>query len=334
MAEGAHYIELGLNNYSTNPFSDLKLLFQFFRLNRKYQFDHIFHYTIKPNVYGSIAAKLAGIDHHLAITTGLGRMFRFEHWFTQYISVGLYKMAAWCTDEVWFLNQNDQDVFVKMGIAPLEKCKVIPSEGIDTQKFRSIKKYKESPITRFLFAGRLLKEKGIEEYVEAAKIIKERYAKVRFEVLGYLDERNSDSIKGEQIKKWQQEGIIKYLGSTEDVRPYLDRADCVIFPSYYQEGISRILMESASMFTPTITTDNVGCSDIVVHNWNGFLCEQKSIDSLVDRIQEFLALNYKERFIMGNRSRELIKKKFSEEQIIGIYHQCVEQALWVTTEKA
>lgn len=319
IAEGVTFIPLKLNNYSTNPIDDLRLFIQLWRLYRKLQLDLIFHYTIKPNIYGSIAAKLAKTERHVAITTGLGKMFRFESSLANRLSIQLYRAAAKCTDEMWFLNTEDRNKFVAKGILGIEKSRVLPSEGIDTNKYRAVRPYRESKITRFLFAGRLLYEKGIQEYVDTARIMRRANKNLRFEILGYIDEKNQNSVSLETLKAWQQEGIIKYLGSTEDVRPFVDRADCVVLPSYYQEGISRILMEAASMSTPIITTDNIGCEDVVIHNWNGYIAKKNSVDSLVENVRAFLLLNYKERCAMGDRGRELVKQKYQEDKILLIY---------------
>jgi glycosyltransferase involved in cell wall biosynthesis len=326
IAEGITFIPIALKNYSMNPIKDIALLFELCRLYRALRFDHIFHYTIKPNVYGSIAAYLSRVPQHVAVTTGLGKMFRFKSKLSHFLSLVLYRLAGKLTDEIWFLNEHDRDVFVKNKITLFSKTRILPSEGININKFRQRKGKLNSNNVRFLFAGRLLFEKGLNEYITAALEIKKRYKHVRIELLGFIDEHNPDAVSIDTIASWQKQGI-KYLGSTEDVRPYLDRADCLVFPSYYQEGVSRILLEAASMSTPIITTDSVGCREVVVNEWNGFLCKPKSIESLTKTIEKFLSLSIVQRQLMGDNGRDWVKRNYSEDRIIAIYHQFISDDL-------
>lgn len=319
IATGAHFLPIPLDNYSTNPWSDTKLCYHLWRLYREHRFDTIFHYTIKPNIFGSIAAYMARVPHRIAITTGLGRMFRFDSQVTNGIVTRLYRLAARCADEVWFLNESDRDKFVKEAIAPQYKCQLLPSEGVNTSKYRPLREPKKTKITRLLYAGRLLGEKGIYQFVEAARIIRQRHKHVRFEILGYVNEDNRDSVTLDELMTWQREGIIKYLGSTEDVRPYIDRSVAVVLPSFYQEGISRILLEAISMATPVITTDQVGCREVVIDGHNGFLCTPKSTPALVEAIERLLSLSWERRMAMGQRGRAMAKDEYSEERIIRHY---------------
>lgn len=322
LSEGITFIPISLKNYSMNPVKDMTLFFELWRLYRSVRFDHIFHYTIKPNVYGSFAAYLARVPQHVAITTGLGKMFRFKSKLAHFLSLLLYRLAAKATDEIWFLNDQDREVFLKNNITNSSKTRILPSEGINLNKFRQRKAHQNSNIVRFLFAGRLLYEKGLNEYVAAALEIKSRYKHARFELLGFIDQQNPDAVSIKTIASWQKKGI-KYLGSTEDVRLYLDRADCLVFPSYYQEGVSRILLEAASMSMPIITTDSVGCRDIVVDGWNGLLCIPRSIESLTDAIEKFIVLTKEQRQSMGNNGRQWVKNNYAEDKIIDIYHQFI-----------
>ncbi len=318
ISEGVHYIPLEIDNYGMNPLRDLKLLWTLFRTYRTYRFDKIYHYTIKPNIYGSIAAYLAKIHTHVAVVTGLGKMFRFKSPLTSFLANNLFKVACRINSQTWFLNIHDQQKFIQEGICPKHKSLVLPSEGINISKFRPGKKT-QTPLIRFLFAGRLLKQKGIELYLQAAKIFKLTYPNVRFEVLGFIDENNPDAITYKEIGQWHQQGFIKYLGSTEDVRPYIQRADCIVFPSFYQEGLSRILLESASMATPIITSDQVGCREVVINRVTGYLCKKKSLASLVTCIETFLSLSPRDREIMGAAARQRVKERYDME-LVKVYY--------------
>jgi glycosyltransferase involved in cell wall biosynthesis len=170
-----------------------------------------------------------------------------------------------------------------------------------------------------LFAGRVILDKGVKEFVEAAKIIKREYKNIEFQMLGFIDPSNPNAVPYEDIQKWQKRNIISYLGETEDVRPYLDDSSCLVFPSFYNEGISRILLEAAAMAKPIITTDNVGCRDVVKDNYNGFICKIKDKNDLVLKIRKFMTLTQKEQELMGLNGRKVVLENFNEEQIIKIY---------------
>lgn len=318
IAQGINFVPIKLNNYSMNPAKDIMLLCRLYLIYRKEAFGCVFHYTIKPNIYGSMAASLAKVPRRIIVVTGLGKMFRFKSAILHRLSLFMYHIAVRCSRQVWFLNEHDSDMFLRHGLLKHRQSYILPSEGVDINKYRSIKTKTEKRTTRFLFAGRLLFDKGIKEYAEAALWIKKRYPNVRFEILGFIDDSNPDAVSIDHIVSWQKQGI-KYLGSTEDVRPYLDRCDCLVFPSYYQEGISRILLEAASMSRPIITTDNVGCRDVVIHGYNGLLCDKRSTDSLITVIQEFLSFSFEKRISMGDYGRRYIMEKFSEEHIIDCY---------------
>lgn len=318
IAEGVHFLPIRLNNYGINPLHDIRYSWALFSNYRQFRFDRIYHYTIKPNIYGSIAASLAKIKQSVIVVTGLGRMFLFKSVISNLLSKYLYRLACNRADKVWFLNNHDRSVFITKKICPENKTHVLPSEGINTQKFRPVPK-KENQLIRFLFAGRLIRPKGIYQYIEAASIIRKCYPNTRFEILGFIDQSNPESIHYEEILNWQSAGIIRYLGSTEDVRPYIQRADCLVFPSFYQEGLSRILLEAASMATPIITTDQVGCRDVIQENTTGFLCEPNNIDDLIKQLEKFLSLDYEDKIAMGLNARKFVKEQYDIELIKPYY---------------
>jgi glycosyltransferase involved in cell wall biosynthesis len=314
------YIDINLDNYSTNPIRDLRLLIQLVRIYRKHRFNKVFHYTIKPNIYGSLAASIIGLSS-ISVTTGLGKTFSFKNWFAQKILLKVYKLALRNVDEIWTLNQSNYNTLIASGLTSKEKSYILPSEGINTQRFRPSQKKKEGKIFRFLYAGRLLRDKGVYDYVNAARIIKQYHSNVKCEILGFLDPNNKNAVKLEELNLWQEEGIIKYLGSTEDVRPYIDRAECIVFPSFYQEGVSRILLEAASMSTPIITSDHVGCREVVIDKYNGFLMPPRDVTLLTQKMGYILQLPVEARKTMGGNGRRLVKEKYDERKIINIYKQ-------------
>lgn len=319
-AAGATYIPISLHAHSVNLVKDLGLCLQLFRIYRHYRFDFIFHYTIKANIYGCIVARMAGL-RSVAIVTGLGRTLQFRQP-VQTIVDQLYKLAAWSAEAVWFLNQPDRRSFIARGIVVPHKTKVLPSEGVNTSRFVGVRlDQKKHNVVRLLFAGRLLKDKGILEFVEAAKYFHQFKSRIKFEIAGFVHPSNPMSVSLAQLEEWQRNGWINYLGSHEDIRPFINRADCVVFPSYYSEGISRILLEAASMSRPIITTDQVGCREVVHHQKNGWLIPLKSVEHLISAIREFCALSMSEKVLMGDVGRKLARKYFDEQLIINEYLQ-------------
>jgi len=186
------------------------------------------------------------------------------------------------------------------------------------QRFRPQEKPKSETI-RFLHISRMIWEKGIGEYVDAARIIKAKYPNVEFCLLGFLDVENPGAISREQMNEWVEEGIINYLGVSDDVDEVITTADCVVLPSYYREGTPKTLLESASSAKPIITTDSVGCRDVVDHGLNGYLCEPRSAKDLAEKIEMFLSLSAEEKLEMGLKSREKVKNQFDEKIVIGKY---------------
>ena len=323
ISEGISYKELAIKNYSINPFDDLKIIWQLSRIYRNIKPSLIFHYTIKPNIYGGIAAYFSGIPSIL-VTTGLGHLFEFKNIIIRWITLFLYRIAAFMSKELWFLNENDKDVFVYKRIVRVKKTRVIKGEGINTEWFTPRKSKNLTGLHRFLFAGRLIWDKGIQEFVDAARIIKAKYPNTRFEIIGFIDQSNPKAVLYEQIAQWQKEKVIRYLGETTDIRRFLNKASCLVFPSYYREGISRILMEAASMETPIITSDNVGCRDLVDHGITGFIVEPKNVEALVQSIEEFMLLSPEDKLVMGKLGRKKMIKHFEEKLIIDTYHKAIQ----------
>ncbi|WP_235299307.1 glycosyltransferase family 4 protein [Portibacter marinus] len=326
ISEGITYREIFIKNYSINPIDDLKIIFQLSKIYRTIRPQLIFHYTIKPNIYGSIAAFWHRIPS-ISITTGLGHLFEFKNFMIRWITVFLYRFAAYVSKELWFLNENDRDVFVYKRIVRSKKARVLKSEGINTEWFSPKKNKSFQGVQRFLFAGRLIWDKGIREFVEAAKIVRSRHPRTRFEMIGFIDSSNPKAVSYDEIAEWQKQKIIRYLGETSDIRPVLQRASCLVFPSFYREGISRILMEAAAMETPIITTDNVGCRDLVDDGVNGFITKPKSVEDLVHKIELFLALSEEDKIVMGKLGRKKMIRQYDESLIINEYMEVIHSFL-------
>ncbi|HEX6431235.1 MAG TPA: glycosyltransferase family 4 protein [Niastella sp.] len=316
---GCRFIPLNFNNKTENPVADLTFYRQLKALYREHRPDFIFHYVAKPNIYGSLAAAAIGIPS-VAVITGLGYPFAKRNWLYHVVKL-LYKRALRKTREVWFLNNEDAKIFINEHIVNIEKVKVLPGEGIDTEYFsfrhRTVKKESE-PFT-FLMSTRLLKSKGISLYADAARILKKKNYAVRFELIGFFEQHHPDSISQEELERWQKEGLIHYGGFAKDVRPFLQRADCFVFPSFYNEGVPRCLMEAASMELPVITSNNRGCKEVVVNNSTGFMCHVHDPFDLADKMEKMINLPAEELSRLGRNGRALVIKKFNIKHVIDEY---------------
>jgi glycosyltransferase involved in cell wall biosynthesis len=322
--EGCMYENVDFNNKSENPISDLSLYRQLKTLYKKHKPDFIFHYVIKPNIYGSLAAQQLNIPS-VSVITGLGYPFARKNWL-YFIVKSLYKRALKKVTEVWFLNNEDAKVFTTNHIVPIEKIKVMPGEGVNTEHFTPDF---ETPLTKngsfvFLMSCRLLKSKGIGIYADAARILKKKNIDARFELLGFF-ERHPDSLTIEDIHKWEAEGLMHYNGFAKDVRGYLKNADCFIFPSSYNEGVPRGLMEAASMELPIITSNNRGCKEVVLNNSNGYLCNANDPFDLADKMEKMMNLSLEERKRMGKNGRSLVTKKFNVTKVIEEYDRTMKR---------
>ncbi|MEZ5050457.1 MAG: glycosyltransferase [Saprospiraceae bacterium] len=180
---------------------------------------------------------------------------------------------------------------------------------------------------RFLFAGRIIWDKGFKQFIDAAQIIKKKYPLCQFDVVGFVDPNNPNAVPYDYILKQQQNKIIKFHGETNDIRSFLNRAHCLVFPSLYREGISRILMEAASMETPIITTDNVGCKELVDHNQTGFIVRKNNPEDLVNAMVNFINMDYNDRLKMGKLARQKIIEEFDSKKTNSIYLKKIDQIL-------
>ncbi len=313
---GCIYIDIPMNNKGTNIFADLLFMKRLYKLYKELHPDLIFHYTIKPNIYGTLAAKKAGIKS-VAVVTGLGYTFINDN-VTAKAAKFLYKISLKHATQVWFINTDDKNKFLLYKLVPHEKIELLPSEGINIDYFKPERLPKEENNFRFILIARLLWDKGVGEYVKAAKELRKKYPQVSWQLLGFIDAQNPQAISPEQVTFWEKEGYIEYLGTAEDVRPYIAQADCVVLPSY-REGMSMILLESASMAKPLIATNVPGCRDLVNHHISGYLCNPKDYLDLMRKMEKMLQATPEQRAEMGACGREIIASEYNEETVIEKY---------------
>ncbi|MDD5130143.1 MAG: glycosyltransferase family 4 protein [Candidatus Omnitrophica bacterium] len=320
--EGFKFVNVDIERKGVNPFRDLRLLLRLYKIYKKEKFSYIFHYSIKPNIYGSIAAAMAGICS-FSVITGLGYAFSEKNLVSLVVKI-LYKFVLIFPKKIFFLNNDDRDVFIKNKLVSPDKTFTLPSEGVDTDFYAPVLQVKASKSQFvFLFAGRFLWDKGVGDLVEAIKSVKEIYPQAELWLLGMIDKGNPRGIPEDVIHSWEQDGIIKYLGETNDVRSFIAQSDVAVYPSYYQEGVPRFLLESMSMEKPIITTDSVGCKEVIEDGKNGIMIKPKSVDSLVKAMMRMVGLSEQERIDMGKYGRQKAVQEFAEEKVIRIYLKTV-----------
>lgn len=314
---GCRYIALPMDNKGTNPLMDTLLFLRFLRLFWRERPEVFLGYTIKPNVYGSLAARLAGVAIINNIA-GLGTAFIRDSWLTRLVRL-LYKVALSGSSHVFFQNNDDLQLFVAKGLVAPDKVSRLPGSGIDLDAFRpQTKRDGGGDSFTFLLVARLLRDKGVGEYVDAARIVSKAHPEAKFQILGFLDAQNQTAVTREEMSAWVAEGVVEYLGVSDDVRPFLAEADCVVLPSY-REGVPRSLLEGAAMARPLVATDVVGCRDVVRDGVNGLLCKVADAPDLAARMLDMLNLPREERMRMGLAGRQIMENEFDERVVINQY---------------
>lgn len=306
---GCHIIPTLFNRRGTNPLADLKLVMTYCRHIKRLKPVAVLTYTIKPNVYGGIACRLCNTPQ-LTNVTGLGDAVENGGWL-QKLTIILYKIGIGKAKRVFFQNQSNKEFFIRHGIAD-ERSILLPGSGVNLQH-HVFQPYPEDGIIRLLYIGRIMKDKGSEELFEAAKEIKAKYDNVEFQILG--------SVEGgyhNQLDELVSQGVIRFLGHTTDVRPYIGQGHCTIMPSYH-EGMSNVNLESAANGRPVITTDVPGCRETVDDNVTGFLVEPKSTESLINGIMRFFELSYEQKKIMGQNARKRVEHEFDRDIVVRAY---------------
>jgi len=314
---GCRFVALPMDNKGTHPGRDLLLFFRFLNLLRRERPDVFLGYTIKPNVYGSLAAHVLGIPVVNNIA-GLGTAFIRNNWLTRLVRL-LYKTAFSRSHHVFFQNNEDLQMFVDQGLVSVGQVSRLPGSGIDLGVFHYVPMLSlENRSFCFLLVARLLWDKGVGEYVEAARMVRRKYPAIRFQLLGFLDVKNQTAVSSAQMDDWVNEGVVEYLGVADDVKPYLAAADCVVLPSY-REGVPRSLLEAAAIGRPIVTTDAVGCRDAVDDGVNGLRCRVRDAIDLAEKMQSIVEMPPSERELMGNVGRKKMELEFDEKIVIDRY---------------
>ena len=308
---GIEFISIEMESRGTNPFKDLMLLRNYRQILKSNKPDVVLTYTIKPNVYaGYICGKLN--IPYIANVTGLGTSVE-QSGLLQRIALFLYRKGLKKAKCVFFQNKDNLEFMLRYNIVKYN-YKLIPGSGVNL-KYHTLLPYPNDNIIRFLFISRILYEKGIEEYLETAKYIKNKYKNVEFHILGNCENENYLKI----LKKLENDKIIIYHGQVDDVRLYHKISNCTIHPSFYPEGMSNVLLESCAAGRPVITTNRPGCKEIVKDGFNGYLIECRDTQELKKKVENFINLSNKEQRVMGLNGRKKMEKEFDRNIVINAY---------------
>lgn len=319
-ALGIKYHPIRLNRKGTNPLEDLSLIIQLKKIYKQENPDYIIHFTIKPVIYGTFAEMILNRHNIINMIPGLGYVFggnTIKHKAIKYPVKVLYRIAFNYSYRDFFQNPDDRDYFVHKNIINEGKTVVTYGSGVDLDHFTA-SQVSNRKHCNILMMGRMLKEKGVLEYIAAARILKRKYKDVNFNLLGIFDNDNPSKVDKTIVLKAHKAGIINLLNQRDDVRPVLENNDIIVLPSYYQEGIPRSLLEGMAMGMPVITTEWTGCKETVAEGVNGLLVPPKNVEKLV-RAMECLIGSKTERNRMGKESRKRVEKKFDVRRVNQLF---------------
>jgi glycosyltransferase involved in cell wall biosynthesis len=317
---GCIHHDVKMDSRGANPIKDFGLIIELWAIYRKMKPDAILHYTIKPNVYGTLAAAWLGIPT-VNNVCGLGTVFLKES-VVSWVAVGLYKWAFRYPKKVFFQNTDDYNLFISRRLVPAQTADLLPGSGIDLDKFKPMD-YKRNDTFTFLLISRLITDKGILEFIEAVKNLKAKGIKARFQLLGAKDPEHKRGIQLNTIDQWVNNGVVEYLGTTNDVRSFIAKADCIVLPSY-REGTPRTLLEAASSAKPIVATDVPGCHQVVTHEYNGLLCKMKDATDLANKMEAMAGFDDATLRAMGQHGRMKVESQFDERVVIRKYLETIQ----------
>ncbi|MDU8944952.1 glycosyltransferase family 4 protein [Ovoidimarina sediminis] len=312
---------IAIDSKGTSPLSDMLLIRAYRRALQEEAPDLVLSYTIKPNIYGGLAARTLALPF-LPNVSGLGTAF-LSGGALEAVAVRLYRQAFRPLPHVIFQNGDDRDLFVERGMVREAQAVLVPGSGIDLDHYAPV------PLpasgggqVTFLLIARLLRDKGVVEFVEAARAVRQQHPEVRFQLLGEVGAENRTAISAETVAAWVEEGVVEYLGKTGDVRPFIAAADCVVLPSY-REGMPRTLLEAAAMGRPVVATDVPGCRDVAQDGVTGLLCRARDADGLARALLRMIEIGPEGRSVFGGAGRSLMEKRFSQAIVVDIYRDLI-----------
>jgi len=315
---GCDLINSNIDRRGINPIKDLRLIFQYLTIVKKEKPDLIITYTIKPNIYGGIASRITRTPYVVNIT-GLGTAFE-GNGLVKKVVCCLYKTALKQAKVVFFENVGNKDTIVELGLVEENKTKVLAGAGVDLEHFKYIEYPKETKETKFLFIGRVMKEKGIDELLQAMKRLVDEGISCTLDIVGGYEEDYSNI-----FKEYEKEGWLHYYGGQSDVRPFIANCNCFVLPSWH-EGMANTNLECAASGRPIITSNIHGCLEAVIDGETGYLVEVKNVDSLYETMKKFINISYEKKVSMGKLGRKHMenvfdKMKVVDEKINSIYEE-------------
>lgn len=323
IAAGCNYAELTMDSRGANALKDLGLIFELVKIYRRVKPDVVLHYTIKPNIYGTIAARILNIPA-VNNVCGLGTVFLKKNLVSK-VASWMYKVSFKFPKKVFFQNNYDKRLFIKNGLVKEEISDILPGSGINLERFTS-KSFKRNEKFTFLLISRLIHDKGIVEYIKAIELLKSEGFDAKFQLLGPKDPEHKRGIKSEIIDGWIANNTVEYLGTTEDVRAFIENADCIVLPSY-REGTPKTLLEAASISKPIVTTDVPGCKDVVVNNFNGLLCKVRDPYDLALKMKQLASYDNHTLEQFGQNGRKKVESEFDEKIVINKYIDAIQKLI-------
>jgi len=320
-AHGAKPVEIVVDRSGLNPATDAVLWLDYVRLLRREKIGCFLGFTAKPNVYGCFAAQLLRIPA-IPNVSGLGTAFIGDGPLSRFVGM-LYRIAFRRCPIVFFQNPDDRDLFVSRRIVRSEQARLLPGSGIDLDHFALSPPAEQGP-PRFLFIGRLLGDKGVREYVEAARLLRTDHPQWRFQILGDLDPGNRSGVAASELQSWVDQGLVEHLGHADDVRPPIAASTAVVLPSY-REGLPRSLLEAAAMARPLIATDVPGNRQLVEHHINGLLCNVRDANSLAQAMRTLGLMAPSRLAEMGQAGRALVEREYGVDRVVEAYLDALAQ---------
>lgn len=307
---GCKMLDTQFNRKGTNPIKDLWLVYKYYKIIKTERPDVVLSYTIKPNLYGGMACQLCHVPQ-IANITGLGKAVENKGWL-QILTIVLYKIGLRKVYTVFFQNSANQSFCLEHNMIKSRNI-LIPGSGVNLD-YHSLQDYPEDGIIRFVFIGRLLKEKGIDEYIYSAQEIKMRYPQTEFHIVGPCEDEYE-----EKLHDLESKGFVFYCGPQKDIRPFIGRSHCVVHPSFYPEGMSNVLLEGCAAGRPIITTNRPGCGEVVDEGINGFIVKQQDPSDLIEKIERFILLPNDKKRKMGLAARKKVEREFDRKIVTKAY---------------
>ncbi len=307
---GCHFINTPVDRRGVNPITDLKLLMRYRAMLKKIKPDIVLGYTIKPNIYGGIACAEKNIPYVCNIT-GLGTAVENKG-LLQFVILNLYRFALRKVQTVFFQNKENEQFFTKHNLCT-GRHKMLPGSGVNLDYYKPIE-YPKGDTIEFAFVARIMKEKGIDQYLDAAKCIRKKYPNTRFHVCGFCEQEYENI-----IREMEKKSIIIYHGLVDDMREIYAKVHCVVHPTYYPEGLSNVLLEASASARPIITTNRSGCKEVVDDGMNGYFIKERDKNNLIEVIEKFLRLKWNDKNNMGILGREKVEREYDRKIVVQNY---------------